>query len=271
MRVFRAGLIAVLGLAPFAIARAADMPIKASPQAEAAYNWTGLYVGANAGGVWSSFDPTSVASLGTYFAPIPLANVNAAGAQKINPASFLGGFEAGYNAQYGATVLGIEGDIEYMHLSGSQQSPAAIAGGSVAFISSAASADWLSTIRGRIGYAANNWLFFATGGAAFTTLKGTFSYADNCGANPGCNGPGTPNGVEAPLSFSNEKTGYAVGGGVETGLSANWICKVEYLYVNFSSISTTGLINAGINGTAPITHSIDLHANIMRLGLNYKF
>jgi len=42
-------------------------------------------------------------------------------------------------------------------------------------INSNANTDWLATARGRVGVAADNWLFFATGGAAFTDLKGNFT------------------------------------------------------------------------------------------------
>jgi outer membrane immunogenic protein len=251
----------------------APMYTKAPPPM--AYSWTGFYIGANGGGVWGQFDPTSVASTGDYLIGTgSLAAVNAAGIQRISPAGLIGGFEAGYNFQTGPAVFGIEADIEYMHLSGSQQStgiypccaPAAFT------ISSAASADWLSTIRGRLGYAANNWLFFATGGAAFTDLKGTFQFTDNCGSVPACAFIPGQNGFEPPVSFSNERTGYAVGGGVETGLSANWTVKAEYLYVDFGSVSASGVVTAGPGPFSfPITHSIDLRADIARLGLNYKF
>jgi outer membrane immunogenic protein len=187
-----------------------SMPVKApAPPPVQAFNWSGFYVGGTAGGAWGSFDPTTSTNGGTYFVGVgSTAAANAAGVQSIKPAGFTGGLEAGYNVQSGAAVVGIEADIEYMGLRGSAQStagypccaPAALT------ISSSANTDWLSTVRGRVGYASNNWLFFATGGVAFTQLKGTFSSTDNCGAVPGCGG-GLPNGAEVPVSISNDKAG----------------------------------------------------------------
>ena len=123
-------------------------------------------------------------------------------------------------------------------------------------IMSSASTDWLATARGRLGVAANNWLFFATGDAAFTALHGGFSFFDTFGATES-------------VSFSNGKTGYTVGGGVEAGLWGRWTVKAEYLYVNFGAVSATGFLAQF--PTQPLSHNIDLKANIARVGLNYRF
>jgi outer membrane immunogenic protein len=79
------------------------------------------------------------------------------------------------------------------------------------------------------------------------------------------------------VSLSSTKVGYAVGAGVEAGLWGNWTLKAEYLYVDFGTITGTGLITAppavlaaGSNNN-PFTHSFDLKANIARVGLNYRF
>jgi opacity protein-like surface antigen len=95
------------------------------------------------------------------------------------------------------------------------------------------------------------------------------NYGTTFGGNPALNA------VEG-VSFSNDKTGYTVGGGVEAGLWGNWTVKVEYLYVDFGRVSTTGfiisptLMAAGSNNN-PFTNSFDLKASIARIGINYKF
>src|SRR5208283_4222237 len=99
-------------------------------------------------------------------------------------------------------------------------------------VSSNASTTWLATARGRLGVAANNWLFFATGGAAFTNLGGNFAFNDNF----------PPPEAEA-VSLSNTKTGYTVGGGIEAGLWGRWTAKAEYLYVDFGTVSGTGSLS----------------------------
>jgi opacity protein-like surface antigen len=110
-------------------------------------------------------------------------------------------------------------------------------------VTSSIRTDWLAALRGRLGVAHNNWLFYVTGGAAFTKLKGDFTFTDNCGDVAACSGPGGPNG--------------------------------EYLYTDFGSvtgvgfISTPGIIGFGSNNN-PFTHSADLRSHIVRLGLNYR-
>jgi outer membrane immunogenic protein len=231
-----------------------------------AYSWTGFYIGGNAGAAWGSFDPTTTTlnPPAGYFTASSVPAIDAAGAQSIKPAGFTGGFEAGYNWQAGHGLIGIEGDIEALSLRGSANSgpvlypccaPSTFTG------TANASTSWLATARGRIGLAADNWLFFVTGGAAFTTLKGNFTFADTFG-------PATESG-----SISSAKTGWTLGGGVEAGLSPNWSVKAEYLYVDFGTVSVTSnnLMTPAPVPAQTFTHSIDLKASIARAGLNYRF
>jgi outer membrane immunogenic protein len=258
---------------------AADMPAKAPVRAmPAAYNWTGGYVGLNAGGAWGhSDDPTSTvfSSLG-YFADSSVPAVNAVGVQSTSVSGFTGGIQGGYNWQWSNFVTGVEADFGYFGLRGSSSgtgiypccAPATFT------IASSIRTDWLATVRGRLGIANNNWLFFITGGAAFTQLKGDFAFTDNCGDIVTCNGPGGPNAAEA-VSLSRTKTGWTIGGGVEAGLWSKWTLKAEYLYVDFGNVSGVGFISTpGLNPFAqnnPFTHSVDLRSHIGRLGLNYHF
>jgi outer membrane immunogenic protein len=257
---------AVIAMTGFDAASAADLPARAYTKApvitDPIYNWTGLYIGVNAGGAWgSSSSPTSTVFSPTgYFLVENVPLVNAAGVQRIKPNGFTGGFEAGYNWQADNFVFGVEGDIGSFHLSGSTSTAAAYSGKTCPnqcfTIMSSAGTDWLATTRGRVGVATDNWLFFVTGGAAFTSLRGTFSFADD-------------NPTTEAVSLSNSKTGYVVGGGVEAGLWSRWSVKAEYLYVNFGTASATGaLVQVPAQ---PMFHSIDLKASIARAGLNYRF
>jgi outer membrane immunogenic protein len=276
----RAIAAAVLGLSVglSAAASAADLSVppapapvytKAPPAPE--WNWTGFYVGGNVGGAWGSFDAATTTVAGGYFVTTDPGQIAAAGAQSINSSGLTGGLEAGYNWQARNIVLGVEGDVDTFHLRGSATSGPVVylsAPPSAFTVNSSASTDWLATARGRIGVAANNWLFFATGGAAFTTLNGNFTFSDNFLAPPGAN---------ESASISDTKAGYTVGGGVEAGLWGNWSVKAEYLFVDFgtvSAISNNLAISPGAspgNGQNPFTHAVDLKANIARIGVNYRF
>jgi outer membrane immunogenic protein len=245
-----------------------------APMMAPAYNWTGFYVGGNVGAADGSFDPTTstVFSSVGWFNVTSVPVINSTGAQSINPTGFTGGLEAGYNWQVSSFVLGVEGDIDAFNLHGSASTGPVVypcCTGAQFVTTSSASTDWLATARGRVGIAYNNFLFFGTGGAAFTDLKGNFTFSDNCNAAT-CNGG--PDNEAASISAT--KTGYAVGGGVEAGLWGGWSLKAEYLFVDFGTVSTTGLITPEVNGVSnanPFTHSIDLKANIGRVGVNYRF
>ena len=145
-------------------------------------------------------------------------------------------FEAGYNWQPSNFLFGLEGDIKSFHLHGSANfGPVVYHGGAGTFtLISNASTDWLATARGRLGYAAGTWLFYATGGFAFTDLHGNFSFAE------------TAFGGSEAASLSSSKTGYTVGGGVEASLSRQWSVKAEYLFVDFGKVSAFGIAAGGV-------------------------
>lgn len=230
------------------------------------FNWTGFYVGGFAGGAWGTFNPTTAVTSvppGGEFIPVFYTLVDAAGNQSIRPAGFTGGIEAGYNWQFGNNYLaGIEGDFGAFDLRGSANSGPVFYPAPATFtVTSSANTTWLATIRGRLGITADNWLFYATGGAAFTSLHGNFSFSETFYAAPA-----------ETASISSLKTGYVVGGGFEDAFWQHWSLKVEYLYVQFGTATTAGLYGAPVIAfPVPLGHSIDLKANIVRAGLNYHF
>jgi outer membrane immunogenic protein len=142
-----AGLLAAAMALP---SFAADMPRPAykAPSSDAPWNWTGFYVGINAGYGWgksSWTDPATGATTGDF---------NVSGA--------LAGGTIGYNLQTGLWVWGLEGDVDASWIKGTN-----------ATICCETKNDWLATARGRIGYAFDRWLPFLTGGAAFGDVKMT--------------------------------------------------------------------------------------------------
>ena len=82
-------------------------------------------------------------------------------------------------------------------------------------------------------------------------------------------------------AFSELKTtaGFAVGGGFEAKLRANWTWKIEYLYLDLGCLDTVSPFPAAtpVAGgfSTPFTGSMTTHThftdNIVRVGLNYKF
>jgi len=72
-------------------------------------------------------------------------------------------------------------------------------------LNTTAQADWLMTLRGRLGMASGPWMFYGTGGAASAKIKVIQSFSDNCcGSTP-----------LTTASDTETKSGYALGGGGE--------------------------------------------------------
>lgn len=205
--------------------------------------WQGFYAGLNAGGVFVTDGYGT--DLNGYNAPgetVPLGDSN----------GFIGGAQIGYNWQgAGNLVWGIEGDIQYLDYSASGISP------SVPDTFYAADADFLATLRARLGVATGFGLIYATGGLAYSDL--TYSVTDNATAAPA--GPATI------AASAKSDWGWTVGGGAEFMLNNNWSVKGEYLYVHFDGKTATG-----VSGGTPFNFAFtDTDMHIARVGLNYKF
>jgi outer membrane immunogenic protein len=178
----------------------------------------------------------------------------------LSSTGFTGGGEVGCNYQLNNWfVLGAEGDFEYTGVNLSNSGAIFPSRVGSAFSESIRS-DWLSTIRGRVGIAHDQWLFFATGGLAI--------------ANPSFSDfvffpfSGTTNAA----SSSGVATGWTVGGGAEWFFMPQWSLKAEYLYVDFGTKSfTSANSNPATFPLATIVHNHSLVENIGRLGLNFHF
>jgi opacity protein-like surface antigen len=108
---------------------------------------------------------------------------------------------------------------------------------------------WLSTYRGRLGYAQQNWMVYATAGGALARVENNFA------------------GPPGQLSEKHWHWGWTVGGGVEMRLTPDWSAKVEYLYVGLQDKSYfSPAPNPAFAGNQHVT----LDDHIVRVGVNYK-
>ena len=237
---------------------AAEMAVKAPVYAKApmaaAFDWSGFYLGVNAGGGVGR-SPTEIFSPGRY----PLND-----STYLAPTGAVGGAQIGYNWQtrvplFGAIVFGIEADIQ-----GSNQSGAACIENCYASGFFTHSPDeklkWFGTMRGRVGVATGPVLSYVTGGYAYGDVETSGKIAG-----------GEGRGVL--FSLSQNRSGWTLGGGVEASLGGNWTGKIEYLYLDLGTqsqtVSTVGY-DAIIYGT-PVTVSSRVRDNIFRGGINYAF
>src|ERR1700733_13695404 len=245
-------LTALGAIAPAAAADLPAFPVKAPPVA-GLYDWTGFYVGGHmgyAGGNsnWTA-NPTQAglpSTSGSVDMTLPIDNFDESG-------SFFMGFQGGYNFMLAnRMVLGVEADASFaafQNLNGLSiggltnfNSPVV---GPASFGENVLS---FGTVRGRIGYAPGNWLFYVTGGFAWTYDQQTLTQLAS----------GTS---DSPFLW---RLGWTAGVGVEVPIAPNWTAKSEYLWTGYPN-ATTSFPDLGQ------TISSNLTLQEFRFGLNYHF
>ena len=212
-----AGLAAMMGTAAAAdLPRPAPQPYYKAPVVAPPFSWTGFYIGLNGGGAFgrSTWDSTG----------------------SFNTSGGLVGGTLGYNYQYGQAVFGVEGDVDWASISGNTNT--------ACVLGCKTSDHWLSTVRGRLGYAADRFMPYVTGGLAIGDIRAT-----------------TP----AFAGATNTQAGWTVGAGLEFAVWQNWSLKAEYLYVDL------GKFNCGVSCGLPVTNNVSFTANVVRAGVNYHF
>jgi outer membrane immunogenic protein len=255
-----AALVAVLA----APAMAADMgvsPAYKSPP-PVVYNWTGFYIGGNAG--YSAGDKTHAATT------FDDGSNNIVNSFTLAPSGWVGGLQAGYNWQIGASLLGFEADWQwtgqkasFCSNNGSFCGDSVPGTGSFGTLNVERRLQWVSTARARFGWAHGEWLFYVTAGGAWGQVKSDIS--ETCP--DGC-GPSLTTANNTSASFTSyTSNGWVLGGGVEMALAGNWTGKAEYLRLDLGTISNT------MTGPGPynVTLSGLIRDNIFRFGLNYRF
>jgi len=244
--------ITASALANLAVAADLGMRAKAAPPVWApspASNWTGFYIGVNAGGSIGR-NPTDLTAVS-----FPSGAFSQEGSFTESPAGFAGGGQIGYNWSIAPNwVFGLEGDFQ-----GTTQKDTARTGSVVEAPSTLVTThklDWFATARARLGYTNGDWLWYVTGGGAWGRIAQDFMEVE-------------PSGVaDAVVSGRHTKGGFTVGGGVETHLWGHWTAKVEYLFVDLGHISDSAF-DAPDNVLFTSTSKIEDH--IIRAGINYKF
>jgi outer membrane immunogenic protein len=228
-------------------ALAADLPSRRAPPVYIpppipVFTWTGFYIGGQVGyefgrqtaNARSTLTGGGLASVGT------------------SPSGVIGGAHIGYNFSsqglplFGSAlgtggVIGIEGDVDGTSAKSSYAyNP---------FLSANYRENIMGSVRGRLGYAVDRALFYATGGVAFGGFKNNY-YS-----------------LVATDSPSSTRVGYTVGGGVEYAFTNNWSVRVEYRYTDFGKYTDT--LTATTAGGVGVTHRIT--DNRVQAGFSYKF
>ena len=276
MKRFLLGTAALVALGVPAFA--ADMPARPLPPAAPVFSWTGcyvgMYVGYATGTSYQSSEPGSLI-LGSTGAVAPLGTP---GGAAITPhfhlGGMLGGGTGGCQYQMGVWVFGIEADGGMSNKDGQSFDQLPF---NPTFVHQTAER-WTTTVRGRLGYAVDKWLFFVTGGASWAGVEATDW--QGCpipfvGAVSACPGGGTITAAGVPtIQQKQTMFGYNVGAGIEYALGYGWSIKSEYIYMNFRSkdfFAPPDMISCCVAPTFVSPVRVSLYDHTFKWGLNYKF
>ena len=208
----RAGMAVIGTLCITTLAHAAD-------PAPAGHEWTGFYIGANAGAALNNSSVTNDLYVERTNTPFEGFRNTVDDGQT----TFTAGVLLGYNYQIGKLVLGAEADFNslgfnednvnqfnYLNL---QQYPYRT--------ETAFEGNWFGTFRGRVGHAIENVMFYGTGGAAYGDMVGSAEYTNEWVA-----------GTQSFKASEGEVNwGWTIGAGAEYGVD-RWTLGIEYLYID---------------------------------------
>jgi high affinity Mn2+ porin len=218
----------------------------AIPFAGPVYNWNGFYAGGHVGAAWGTSNWSTPGASGSGSLYQTINTYDEAG-------SFLAGIQGGYNYMLpNRIIVGAEADATFPNfpsLLGLSTGP------SVNFTSPTFGAENFSeavlasgTVRGRIGYAPGSWLFYATGGFAWTYNQQTLTNLAT-GAS------------ESPFVW---RLGWAAGAGVEAPIAPHWTARLEYLFIDYGNKTYQFS-----GGAQPFASNFPLQE--VRAGVNYQF
>jgi high affinity Mn2+ porin len=243
MRIFFRSVFLLVAIA--GTAAASDLPVKAPP-APATYDWTGLYAGGHMGYAWGNSNWSTTGVSGAFSLAEPIDVFSESG-------SFYEGLQAGYDYMLpNRYVLGVEGDVSFPsfpNLSGiSIGGTSTLSTPAIGAESYSETALTFGTLRGRIGYAPGNWLFYATAGFAWSYDRATLTQSAS--------------GVtDTPFLW---RLGWAAGVGIEAPVAPHWTARLEYLFTDYGNNNVL-FANAGQRFTS------NLSLQELRAGLNYQF
>jgi outer membrane immunogenic protein len=220
---------------------AADLGRFRSPAISPLYDWSGSYVGLQAG---YSRDHQDYAERG--YGDLEGENYYT----HDSVSAFVGGGHAGYNFQRGRLVYGIEGDLEYD-----------AARNTVEYQND----DWgyeakmglQGSARLRLGYAFDHLLVYGTAGLAV----GEFSFKSIC---DWC-GLFSESGATESGSMHQTRVGWTAGAGLQYALNDRLSVRTEYRYTDFGSQTE----DVSEFWDDPYRDTFSLTSHSVRLGVSY--
>jgi hemoglobin/transferrin/lactoferrin receptor protein len=219
-----------------------------------AFDWTGLYIGANAGYMSGS------AKAADYQLVYSGINPQQPGDKTLGDfTGKSGGVQAGFNYQFANNlVVGLEGDFAWTDASYNTDTYLARR----EMTGFTAEVNWMAMARARVGVAVDRLFVYGAAGFAAADVDASEFLILKSRAGE----------VTSSSYYSDNQTmtGWTVGAGVEYAMTRNWTLKGEYNFVNLDRGSFTNESQLG-DLTATRTWRGDLDIDQVRVGVNYKF
>lgn len=229
-------------LAGFAAPAAAQAPIQ--PRSS---DWSGLYIGAQAGYAWGAVDVLE----DPYGAP----DYNGAGnVWDYDTDGFLGGVHAGLNWESNALILGIELSGGYVKLDGDGADPASPSQDTVAM----SGEGFYGDVTGKIGFAPDRALYYLKGGLALADFD--LTVRDDCSAGP-CGA------LLITAEDDGAEAGWTMGAGIGYVFESGMALRLEYAWYQFDDLVVTGVSSAA--NTHVWYHDVSFQT--VTLGMSYFF
>jgi outer membrane immunogenic protein len=225
-------------------------------------NWTGFYVGANAGGAFAGHADVSLDLTGLwerFVEPSDESFAEPLGSKDLDASALVAGGFLGYNYQWNHFVVGGEADFDFVGLRNSFDSGLQFVNpgtGDAIVVRQSFKSHYLITVGPRFGYSWDKFLFYATGGLAIGDLDFRQIIKE------------PEEGFRQEGSTDDTQVGWTAGGGVEFCLTEHWRARLEYRYtdlgcVDFSSVGSDSVFTG--------RHEACLTYHAATAGLAYKF
>ena len=272
------GTVALTALGAGVTANAQAVPRRAAYVAPyvapvASTNWTGCHLGGQVGYEWAhndGFSTTGASTAGVGGNPAPFTKLTPG----FDMSGFAGGVYGGCDYQFGAGVIpgpwvipgawvvGVEADWASIRNSGQAFDLGAAAVGFPGGVTTFRRTNerWVTTLRGRLGWAADKWLLYVTGGPAWARINSLAQNIDEPGTNM--------------ITQTDTRIGWTIGTGIEYALAWGWSARAQYLFVEIPNFRT---FTPGMGpGTAPDNawnnlNNGPIHNHLLEFGLTYKF
>ena len=229
------GFLAALTLVAVPLS-AADQAKAADVEQSASVDWSGPYIGVDAGYLSSDLHWQNI-EVNDHLFPY-------------EPRGFLGSVHAGYNHQFESNiVLGVETSLKFGDLAG-EETHSVLFGAVDPGWRGTGGIEWAADLRAKLGFSLGNLMPYVTGGVAASRVNYDIELL----------------GITA---YDNSKTltGWTAGGGVEWAINESLSVRAQYLFADYEPFSE----DPDTPGGGLAAYKLDMKTHEATVGLSLRF